>query len=123
MERRIGWSVSLTSNAYYWWSYGDPGKESMNQIPPLIFFVQFSGLKRWGKDVLNSTKICFATFGADAPSPLSTSAQDRSSFSVDERLGLVGDMQPGGWRSPPNVNRFLKLDILDTPYLVTNKSR
>ncbi len=36
MERRIRWSVSLTSNAYYWRSYGDLGKESMNRIPPKI---------------------------------------------------------------------------------------
>jgi hypothetical protein len=33
MERRVGWSVSLTSNAYYWGTYGNPGKESMNRIP------------------------------------------------------------------------------------------
>jgi hypothetical protein len=35
MERRVGWSISLTGNVYYWWSYGNLGKESMNQIPPL----------------------------------------------------------------------------------------
>ena len=35
MERRVGWSISLTSNTYYWQSYDNPGKDSMTQIPPL----------------------------------------------------------------------------------------
>ena len=51
MERRVRWRVSLTSNSYYWRSYGNPGKESINQIPPLTKMLHFSGLKRWGEYV------------------------------------------------------------------------
>ena len=46
MERRVRKSVSLTSNAYYWWSYDNWGEESMNRIPPLKKMLHFSGLKR-----------------------------------------------------------------------------
>ncbi len=35
MERGVRWSVSLTSNAYYWQSYDNRGEESINRIPPL----------------------------------------------------------------------------------------
>ena len=48
-ERRIRWSVSLTSNGYYWQSYGNPGEESMNPILPLKKMLHFSGLTRQGK--------------------------------------------------------------------------
>ena len=51
MERRVGWSVSSTSNAYYWQSYDNRGKESMNRVPPLKRMLHFSGLKRQGKNV------------------------------------------------------------------------
>ena len=49
MKRWVRWSVCLTSNAYYWRSYEDPGKKSMNRIPPLKKMLHFIGLNRWGK--------------------------------------------------------------------------
>jgi len=53
---------------------------------------------------------CPATFGADALSPLSTSAQDRLSFLVEERLEFGGDVQPDGWHSPPTSQKP-KIDL------------
>ena len=44
---------------------------------------------------------CPVTFGADALSSLSTSAQDRSLILVEDRLGFWGDVRPDGLCSPP----------------------
>jgi hypothetical protein len=59
MEMRVRWSVSLTSNAYYWWSYDDLGEESMNRIPPQKkIILHFSGIKRWGQSVCMNVGYC-----------------------------------------------------------------
>ena len=71
MERGVGWSVSLTRNAYYWWSYDEQGEESMNRIPPLKNMLHFSGLKVRGKNV-GATMITLETPPENTPNMAST---------------------------------------------------